>query len=225
MVKDSNFLVIGFKRNPPAYFTEEITDNKKRSGVWKYYHAIRETATSKEVENWYKCMEPDCKDPYEHCDVANGNATLRRHLKTNHQIIVQSLCQLKTTLTLPSNTLFEMLSTVSNLGERYGTIDEEVFQSQTLVPSAENWRDFLENVENDLKETRSKTELDVLMPEDRTSGRLSSARIDEPSCSAQIPQRNPDGINLAISMSADAFARIDLRSKSFCLHLLIKWQF
>lgn len=204
-------LVIGFARTPPTYFDDLPEGNRYISDVWEYFRIIRHTESKLPVADWFKCNIPGCTSPFVPCVLAKGNAKLTRHLKDDHKKMKP--------YTLPVSELTNLLSAISGLGERYGKIDADVFQQLMPPLSTESWNGFLENVEHHLNQrncgddpmNRSQEREGHLLTVD---GKESSALDHLKNKESKMGSTSTNLIQLAINLTTDSMARIDLRSKS-----------
>lgn len=198
---------IGFAKNPPTYFDDAPDDNKLNSDVWKNLRIIRHTETKLKVKDWYKCTELGCPSPFLECSVSNGNAKLRRHMDSHKKM---------KPYTLSSSNLCEAFSAISGLGAKYGKISTDVLNQFMPPSSTENWTIFLEKVECHLNCQSTTTLENTNRPITDEQSIVSNTK---PSCSGSHENRiemanKTNSFQFAMTMSTDAMARINIRSKS-----------
>lgn len=203
--------VVGFARTPPTYFDDSPEGNKYSSDVWEYFRIIRHTESRRQVPDWFKCNIPGCSSPFVACVLAKGNAKLTRHLKDDHKKVKP--------FTMPVTELVHLLSAISGLGARYGKVSEDVFQQLMPPTSPENWNAFLENVKQHLDQQKCGDD-DPMNCSQKNDGKLvvhgkePSKLHDFKTEESRMGSTSTNLIQLALNLSIDSMARIDLRSKN-----------
>lgn len=113
-------LTIGFAKQPPLFYADKPKQPCYRSGVWQHMSFVY-AASGSAIPNWFRCDIDNCKQPFELCELKNGNKKLRKHIE-EHNLGDWPI-------QITKNQLVDALAAATSIGKQCGELSSKKMQT------------------------------------------------------------------------------------------------